>query len=113
LLTGVTFTALNADIDPSSLPGYSPFLDNGEDEHFTFTTTDAFFALKADGWIAYFHNTGGQTTVLYDALNGGAGLSHYQAFFVPGPIVGAGLPGLVMACGGLLALARRRRKLVV
>jgi hypothetical protein len=30
-----------------------------------------------------------------------------------GGVAGAGLPGLVFACGGLLALARRRREKIV
>ena len=32
---------------------------------------------------------------------------------VPGPIVGAGLPGLLVACGALALLARRRRQGVI
>jgi uncharacterized protein (TIGR03118 family) len=43
----------------------------------------------------------GETHGLFGALN------------VPGPIVGAGLPGLILACSALLAFARRRRRQLV
>jgi hypothetical protein len=42
---------------------------------------------------------------------GGQASSLFNGFsLVPAPIVGAGLPGSVAACGELLALARRRRR---
>ena len=51
-------------------------------------------------------------TVLFHAVwnNATDGAESFFIVAVPGPLAGAGLPGLVAACCGLIAFARRRRQ---
>jgi len=64
----------------------------------TFNGTDALFTATTG---ADYDDIGGNSVVLDVTTTLAA---------VPGPIVGAGLPGLIAGCGGLLGLGRWRRR---
>jgi hypothetical protein len=80
-------------------PGAGPNGTVGYEASFLFANAFQFYAF-------------GASTIAIADGNSDQELSAVGAAIVPGPIAGAGLPGLILACGGLLALARRRRQLV-
>ena len=87
----------------------------GSGDHVVFDISTQFFSITIGmQQTAFFQNLDGTLHLTYDSFPGvGGGISHfdqYGAAPVPVPIVGAGLPGLILACGALIPLARRRRK---
>ena len=57
-------------------------------------------------------STVAESTVPFDFSNTGITASFRSDVEVPGPVAGAGLPGLVSVCSGFLAWWRRRRKAI-
>ena len=82
-------------------------------------STNPNLSLGAVNWQQFtytFTAAGPQTTISFinntpssPVTDNYLGLDDVSLAAVPGPIVGAGLPGLVMALGGLVILSRRRR----
>jgi hypothetical protein len=110
----ITFTVTAPATDPITdfhllLGGaVGPVLDVASSSSFTLTSSD-----NLEHSVSFAPVT--SLTVRDDiGVNPGGSVSivdkQFSQVAVPGPVVGAGLPGLVMACGGLLGLARRRRR---
>ena len=81
---------------------------------YTYATTGTFIAnfVGKVHYIDQFESFGVLTNVDQGfGVNFNTDVTVTDPASVPGPIAGAGLPGLILACGGLLGWWRRRKKI--
>jgi hypothetical protein len=117
-LTGVRLA--NASDDSGASPGTTIGTDFGTWSQNSFSApygslvgqigAGAFF-LVGTSFSGTANATGQLSLYYWDSNNGdntGSITANISASAVPGPIVGAGLPGVIMALGGLIAWRRRR-----
>jgi hypothetical protein len=75
--------------------------------------SDTFGAIDSSSQLDLINTGAGPYSVtaqFHIVSNGEEGGSNATIVMIPGPIVGAGLPGLIAACLGLIGLQRRRRR---
>ena len=115
----VSITTSNLDghgsytITPANLASGSQFQTGAQSQIFTLTAHQSgsgpsnvlFLDLTTNSWRLFNGGFNGPT-----ADQGAFSITGPSLLAVPGPIVGAGLPGLIAAAGALAALARRRRE---
>jgi hypothetical protein len=104
IINGSTYT-LSVDPGGASATFSDPLLgsaslDNAAGGQWTVSFLNPFLLQS----IAFVPGNGGPVPA-----DGDYAFNQLNTSAVPGPIVGAGLPGLMMALGGLVILARRRR----